>query len=55
MEEPLFSTEIEACRELARVGLMNNYHYRPQMIQFDLLVDPRWQANIEEKRGPFST
>ena len=23
------------------------------MIQFDVLVDPRWQANIEEKQGRF--
>ena len=55
MKKPLFPTEIEACRKLARVGIISKHHYRPQMIKFDVLDDPRWQANIEEKRGPFST
>ena len=49
MERPFFPTEIEARRELARVGLINKNHYSPQMIQFDVLDDPRWQAIIEEK------
>ena len=39
--------------KVARVGLISEYHYRPQMIQFDVLDDPRWQANIEEKQGRF--
>ena len=49
METPFFPTEIEACREYARVCLINKNHYSPQMIQFDVLDDSRWQANIEEK------
>ena len=53
MERPFFSTEIEAHRELARVGLIGKNHYRPQMIKFDVLDDHRWQANIEEKQGRF--
>ena len=36
MKRPFFPTEIEARRELARVGLINKNHYRPQMIQFDV-------------------
>ena len=28
-------------------------HYHPHIIQFDILNDPRWQANIEAKQGPF--
>ena len=53
MERPFFPTEIEARSELGRVGLISKHHYRPQMIQFDELDDPRWQANIEEKQGRF--
>ena len=53
MERPFFPTEIEARRELAHVGLISKHHYRPQMIQFDVLDVPRWQANIEEKQGRF--
>ena len=53
MERPFFPTQIEARRELARVVLINKNHYPPQMIQFDVLDDPRWQANIEEKQGSF--
>ena len=53
MEQPYFPTEIEARRELARVGLISKKHYRPQMIQFEVLDDPHWQANIEEKQGRF--
>ena len=40
MGRPFFPTEIEARRELARVALINKNHYRPQMIQFDVLDDP---------------
>ena len=53
MERLFFPTTIKARRELARVGLINKNHYRPQMIQFDVLDDHRWQANIEEKQGRF--
>ena len=53
MERPFFPTEIEARRELARVGLVSKDHYHPDMIQFDILDDPRWQANIEAKQGRF--
>ena len=53
MERPFFRTEIEAHRELVRVGLISKRHYRPRMIQFDVLDDPRWQAIIEEKQGRF--
>ena len=48
-----FSTEIEARNELARVGLISKHHYRPQMIQFDVLDEPRWQAVLEQKQGRF--
>ena len=44
MELPFFPPEIEARRELARVGLISKYHYRPQILQLDVLDDPRWQA-----------
>ena len=40
MERPFFPREIEARRELARVGLISKNPYRPQMIQFDVLDDP---------------
>ena len=53
MERSFFPTEIEARRELARVALIGKNHYRPQMIQFEVLDNPRWQANIEEKQGRF--
>ena len=53
MERPFFPTEIEARRELARVGLVSKHHYCPQMIHFDVLDNLRWQANIEEKQGCF--
>ena len=53
MERSFFPKKIEARRELARVGLLSKDHYRHQMIQFDVLDDPRWQANIEEKQGRF--
>ena len=53
MERLSFSTEIEARRELARVGLISKHHYYPQIIEFDVLDDPRWQANIEAKQGRF--
>ena len=51
MEQPFFPTE--ACRELERIGSISKSHYRTQMIQFDILDDPRCQANIEEKQGRF--
>ena len=47
MEKPLFPSEIEAHRELARRGLVSKHDYHSQTIQFDVLSDPRWQANIE--------
>ena len=53
MEQPFFPSEIKARRELARVGLISKHHYRPQMIQYDVLYNPRWQANIEDKQGRF--
>ena len=53
MEGPFFPTKIEARRELARIGLISEQHYHPQIIQFDVLDDPRWQANVEAKQGRF--
>ena len=53
MERPFFPTQSEARRELAGVGLINKNHYRPQKIHFDVIDDPCWQANIEEKQGSF--
>ena len=55
MERPFFPTEIEARRELARarIVLISKHHYHPQTIQSDVLEDPRWQANIEAKKGCF--
>ena len=53
MEKLFFPTEIEARREIARVGLISKHHYDPQMTQFDVLDDSRWQANIEAKQGRF--
>ena len=53
MEKPFFPTEIEARSELARIGLISKHHYHPQIKQFDVLNDPRWQANIEAKQGRF--
>ena len=53
MEKPFFPTEIEARRELARIGLISKHHYHLQIIQFDIFDDTRWQANIEEKQGRF--
>ena len=32
---------------------MSKHHYRPQMIRFDVLDNPRCQGNIEEKQGCF--
>ena len=48
-----FPTDIEAPRELAHIGLVSKHHYQPQMIQFDVLNDPSWQADIEDKQGRF--
>ena len=53
MERPFFPTKIEARREIACVGFINKHHYNPQIIQFDVIDDPRWQANIEAKQGRF--
>ena len=53
MERPFFPTEIEARRELTRIGLKDKNNYRPQRIQFDILDDPHWQERIEEKQGRF--
>ena len=53
MERPFFRTEIEAHRELVRVGLISKRYYRSRIIQFDVLDDPPWQANIEGKQGRF--
>ena len=53
MERPFFPTKNGACRDFARVSLISEHHCRPQMIQFDVLDDPRLQANIEEKQGRF--
>ena len=33
IERPFFPTEIEARREIARVGLISKHHYHPQIIQ----------------------
>ena len=53
MERPFFPKEIKDRRELARVGLISKHHYHSQIIQFDVIDDPRWQANIEAKQGSF--
>ena len=41
MERPFFPTEIEARRELVCVGRVSKQHYHAQMIQFDVVHDPR--------------
>ena len=53
MQRPFFPTEKEARRELARVDLISKHHYHPQIIQFDVFDDPRWQATLEAKQGRF--
>ena len=53
VERTFYPTEIEARRETAGVGLISKHHYHPQLIQIDVLNDPRWQANIEAKQGRF--
>ena len=53
MERPLFLTEIEARRELSRIGLVSKHLYHPQSIQYNLHNNPRWQANIEANQGHF--
>ena len=50
---PFIPTEIDARRELKRVVLIDKHHYHSKMKQFDVLDDPRWQANIEAKQGRF--
>ena len=53
MERPFLSTEIEARRKIAGLGLVRKHPYQPQMIQFDVFNDPLWQANIEAQQGNF--
>ena len=53
MKRPFFPTEIQARGELARLGLINEHNYHPQLIQLDFFNNPRWQANIEAKEGRF--
>ena len=53
MERHFFLTEIEARRETARSCLINEHHYQTKIKQFDVLNDPRWQADIEAKEGRF--
>ena len=49
MERPFFPAENEARREPARIALISKHHYHPQTLQFVVLDNPRWQANIEAK------
>ena len=53
MERHFFPTEIEARRETARICRINEHHYHTKIKQFDVLNDPRWQADIEAKQGRF--
>ena len=53
MEKSFFPTDNETRGELESFGLISKHHYRPQIIQFDVLDYPRWQSNIEAKQGPF--
>ena len=53
MEGPSFPTDIEALRELASFGLVSKHQYHPQLMQFDVLYDSFWQANIKSKQGRF--
>ena len=53
MQRPFFSTEKEARRKLARVDLISKHHYHPQIKQYDVSDDPRWQATLEAKQGRF--
>ena len=53
MERPSLPTEIEARGELARIGFRSKHHYQPQINQFDVLDDPRWQTIIEAEQGHF--
>ena len=55
MERPFCPTEIEARRGLARIGLISKYQYHPQIIQFDVLDNPRWQAKIQAKKAVFNS
>ena len=50
MDRTFFSTEIEARRELARLGRLNKYSYEPQLIQVYLLNDPRNQTLQQAKQ-----
>ena len=53
MKRPFFPAEIETRRELALVGLISEHHYHPQIIYFDVLGDPCWQADIEARQARF--
>ena len=46
-------TEVETRKGRARIGLVNKRRNALQLIQFNLLNDTRWQANIEAKQGRF--
>ena len=39
--------------EFASLGLVSKHQYHPQLMQFDVLNDPLWQANIKTKHGRF--
>ena len=52
-ERLFFPTEIEACRELARVGVIIKHHYHRHILGFDFFDDVRWQADIEARQGRF--
>ena len=53
MEISFFPKQIEARRKLSLVGLISKHHYHPQILQFDLRDNPRWQANKKAKHGRF--
>ena len=54
MERPFFPTEIEARRELARLALISKHHYHPQIIQFDVLDDPRGELILKPNKAVFT-
>ena len=51
----LFPTEIGARRELAHLALVSKHQYHPETIEFDVLNNQRWQANIKPKEARFQT
>ena len=53
MKRPFVSTEAEARRKIALAGPVSKHPYHTTFIQFGLLNDPRWQANIEDKQSRF--